>query len=1028
MGLLMLFTCLGAGNVHAAEQATTSVAVAGSATGTIQATGLSINQTDGIVGPGKILARSAEPLLDPMFSSDGKKLVWLEGVEGARRLFLVDIENPAPKRLTEKSADRRSPSFSSDGKTVFFAEKTGGTVEGNVGGNAEGNFDLFALQLSDGKTRALTKTPEDEFAAICAPGRFTQEYQEPVASTYEKVFYLKGKPGAGELWSLSEDGSSATRLLEGGFSSFDLGGELTNLLLTDAKGISLSGFLPLMDKRMIAVESPNLPASLTATVGLTDAVFAGNRTNLFAKKGDSLVVLDENGGNMRVISDGVKGRAAVDPTGKIIVCVQQDNAGEYQLVARPVNDQILRITNLYKWLPRNGEKITLSTGTAEMGILQKQKFFVSPDTAKMFFQSYENSRYLWRESYITADAVLHLFHLYYDFALKEIEKSSFRDRMFEVAVALEKQAQKAESAAKKPEAKELFTKWRGFFAVASALAEPDVIQAKKRLSGLPAAMKKAAIQDIESVFAATSPVPPVSAILKREVDFTQFKVRGHYDGGPKLESYFRLMMWFSQVPLNVFESDPEKISADIPVILALYHLGTTARMGKDSVLTVLAHISSPLNYLVGETEDIGVIDLERLLTGKIAITTPDDVVKPELATAAVTAFKTFPKPRIRPFNEVQVLFFPQRFTIDSYIMQRLVYRAVGTPDKPRMLPNMLDVPAAMGSDRAERLLLDVLQQGDFAKYEETLKAVRKEVTGYPAAEWEGNLYRGWLKALSDLWASATPSLPEFARSDAWTDRLLNTGLGSLTTLRHDTLLYNKMGAAEAGEGGEEYFIRNLPGVYVEPYPELFGRLRRMTLELYAKMSAQGFLPQGEKIKGREESYDKVLSLNTKGLTLNLIAVLEMLENASKKQLAGIPLDEKEHAALLEFGMTLEHMTIAFMRPDEENYNIIEEELSLIADVFNGDGTCLEMAIGRVFNLWVLVGGPAGEKLHRGGVFSYFEFEQPISKRLNDREWKKLIRQGDLPKLPVWTNSFVVGELPRLTENQDEEPEETGNPE
>jgi hypothetical protein len=95
----MLVACPGAESFLAAEDVAKPVAAVATEAVTVQVP--PGNETGGVVGPEKIIARSAQPLLDPMFSPDGKKLVWLEGAEGARRLFLGDIENPAPKRLTE---------------------------------------------------------------------------------------------------------------------------------------------------------------------------------------------------------------------------------------------------------------------------------------------------------------------------------------------------------------------------------------------------------------------------------------------------------------------------------------------------------------------------------------------------------------------------------------------------------------------------------------------------------------------------------------------------------------------------------------------------------------------------------------------------------------------------------------------------------------------------------------------------------------------------------------------------------------
>jgi hypothetical protein len=40
----------------------------------------------------------------------------------------------------------------------------------------------------------------------------------------------------------------------------------------------------------------------------------------------------------------------------------------------------------------------------------------------------------------------------------------------------------------------------------------------------------------------------------------------------------------------------------------------------------------------------------------------------------------------------------------------------------------------------------------------------------------------------------------------------------------------------------------------------------------------------------------------------------------------------------------------------------------------------------------------------GGVFSYYEFKQPIADRLTDEAWQAM---DPRPARPVWTASFVV---------------------
>src|SRR5207237_1302774 len=63
-------------------------------------------------------------------------------------------------------------------------------------------------------------------------------------------------------------------------------------------------------------------------------------------------------------------------------------------------------------------------------------------------------------------------------------------------------------------------------------------------------------------------------------------------------------------------------------------------------------------------------------------------------------------------------------------------------------------------------------------------------------------------------------------------------------------------------------------------------------------------------------------------------------------------------------------------------------------------------VGRVFDMYAAV--PINGKLYlaHGGVFSYYEFEQPLNKRLTDDDWHKMIDQGKAPALPDWTFSFL----------------------
>ncbi|MCG8347564.1 MAG: DUF3160 domain-containing protein [Chloroflexales bacterium] len=48
-------------------------------------------------------------------------------------------------------------------------------------------------------------------------------------------------------------------------------------------------------------------------------------------------------------------------------------------------------------------------------------------------------------------------------------------------------------------------------------------------------------------------------------------------------------------------------------------------------------------------------------------------------------------------------------------------------------------------------------------------------------------------------------------------------------------------------------------------------------------------------------------------------------------------------------------------------------------------------------------------LTKGGVFSHYEFVQPLSERLTDEAWRQRLDAGDVPPLAPWTSSFMVAQ-------------------
>ena len=125
----------------------------------------------------------------------------------------------------------------------------------------------------------------------------------------------------------------------------------------------------------------------------------------------------------------------------------------------------------------------------------------------------------------------------------------------------------------------------------------------------------------------------------------------------------------------------------------------------------------------------------------------------------------------------------QRYTLDADILQNLVYRDVeeSADGRQRLLPDALDVPAALGSDTA----LDILHsQGDtdYPNYDDQMEQVRAQMAQAPDSVWNASLYAAWLNTLRPLTEARGEGWPQYMQSTAWQTKCLTSFLGSCSSL------------------------------------------------------------------------------------------------------------------------------------------------------------------------------------------------------------------------------------------------------
>ncbi len=313
----------------------------------------------------------------------------------------------------------------------------------------------------------------------------------------------------------------------------------------------------------------------------------------------------------------------------------------------------------------------------------------------------------------------------------------------------------------------------------------------------------------------------------------------------------------------------------------------------------------------------------------------------------------------------------------------------------RGFPRGLDLMALLGSKRAKEILIE---EGDtnYSDYEKRFNELKKTVDSLSTDDWHKNVYMNWLYALKGLITPYGKGYQTFMQTEAWQGKELNTALASWAELRHDTILYVKQSyvMAEKGEGAQ-IPLEPYPG-YIEPVPEFYLRLANLT-----KLTNDGL----KKILSKEDM-DKVYvnySLNS------MYSLLQELEKISKKELENKQLESYEYDFIKHFSDSLDRILRDLFMGDSMDSKVLNS--SMVADAHTDGNTkiALEEGTGFIKTIVIAFKVPDGRVvLGAGPVMSYYEFKQPVSNRLTDEEWRKMLA-GTHPDTPPWTNNFYVGE-------------------
>lgn len=593
--------------------------------------------------------------------------------------------------------------------------------------------------------------------------------------------------------------------------------------------------------------------------------------------------------------------------------------------------------------------------------------------------------------FITTDSVLHSLHYIFDNLLTDLEREALVVRVRDmVNAALNSAAEQYQQTLGTP----LETPARN--AALYLLVGAKLLGVESLPAGIDDALEAEA-DALAATAAAGAGQSPLPFLTDYNEDFSQYRPRGHYAGDEALEQYFRAMMWLSRITFRA-NDDTETLTA-----LMLLRAVRTNPTASENWATV----HDTLTFLIGPVDDLGPPEY-----GTLA----DEIFGADLALESLgdgerlTAFRervqTLPGPRINGLilpddtaqEEVETIsrgfrLMGQRFTLDGYVLQQLMYPYVGTSEMPRPLPLALDVPAAVGSDVAFELAAEA-GATDYVNYDTQVVSLRGQLDALTTDNWLENTYSAWLWTLQPLWERDSAAYPPLMLTEAWLRKDLQTGLASWTQLKHDTILYIKQ---PTGFGGGGPPLASFG--YVEPNPLVFARISAV-----AALTYQGLHEHGLVDVNNPDTYNGPLVTDVLALR-NLAFQAASFAEMARKELVGEPLTEQEYYSIQTYGSDLYVLLRTLYQGEGE-----PDPVALVTDVASNPSVngVLQEGVGGVDYIYVVIPTPDGRlQLSRGAVFSYYEFVGDINQRMTDAEWRALVASGTLPPRPTWVSAFMA---------------------
>ena len=648
---------------------------------------------------------------------------------------------------------------------------------------------------------------------------------------------------------------------------------------------------------------------------------------------------------------------------------------------------------------------------AEKSLLLKNGFVVTErQQTQTFFGQFWDIYNKDLPVFISTDAMLHVFHVSYDAILKDVESQFLIPKLKELLSGCHSKIKDldekyGQNQAMKPTLHDVDVYFTTARKLLGESISPYYTDNSAEVNKLLDLIKKEN-WDSYKLFSESCP---------RDIDFSQFKPRGHYTEKrrPELQNYFRAMMWLGRIELYLSQPsstltgcNEEQMNQTIQ--RQLIDAALIQEISTDKNITgIYREMEEVISFFVGEQDNVTLNDLTELFneTGNIRadsflverkIQKFQNILKSkpwsdQKILSQILSSDPSPTEPVEPASAFML--FGQRFVIDSYVTGQVVYDRIIYQDGKscRLTPSTLDVLFSLGNDASTQLLIPELNQWN---YSDNLAGLRYLIDQYPEEFWESSLYNLWLYTIKSLNPQpADENIPEFMQTGAWGTEKMNSQLSSWTELRHDNLLYAK-------QSYTDLYSCLYPAGYVEPNPVFYKRMKRLAeiaIDKFTQLpeianNINAFVDYFKKFYQVCDNLDLIVSkeLNNQILTEDELGFLNGLCNFTNPDCALVP--SGWYTALHYGGQD----------PLKPDFLVADYHTTPTDCVGNDLGWISHAGTGLVDMMISIVNTPDNQLCaYVGPVMSYHEYVSTNFLRLTDEEWKQTYLSASLRPEWVW---------------------------